>query len=170
VHKFDELRKLAIGVGSPNVGVVLDLWQWYAGGGSIDEIKQLTADQIVAVNLADAPADVPADQLTMQQRLLPGETNVVPSAEIVKWLSEIDYDGPVTARPDRTRFPKTGRVQIVRMIAESLNQVWIAAGLSVAAPLIPMVELATDEKADASADEEVEEEEVDETEVEAEVD
>ena len=59
VHTFDELRKLASGVGVENVGVVVDLFQWHAGGGSIEEIKSLSVNQIVAVYLCDVPSDVP---------------------------------------------------------------------------------------------------------------
>jgi sugar phosphate isomerase/epimerase len=129
IHTFDELRKLASGVGADNVGVVLDLFQWYAGGGTLDEIKSLSANQIVAVYLCDVPGDVSPAKLTTKNRLLPSETGAINCVEVVRWLSSIGFDGPVTARPDRSRFPKTGRMQIVKMVAEALDQVWTDAGL-----------------------------------------
>jgi sugar phosphate isomerase/epimerase len=129
VHSFDELRKLASGVGVENVGVVVDVFQWHAGGGSIEEIKSLSANQIVAVYLCDVPSDVPVGKLTTKNRLLPNETGVIDSVDLVKWLTSIGCDGPVTARPDRSRFPKTGRMQIVKIVAESLDHVWTEAGL-----------------------------------------
>jgi sugar phosphate isomerase/epimerase len=129
VHSFDELRKLASGVGVENVGVVVDVFQWHAGGGSIEEIKSLSANQIVAVYLCDVPSDVPVGKLTTKNRLLPNESGVIDSVDLVKWLTSIGYDGPVTARPDRSRFPKTGRMQIVKIVAESLDHVWTEAGL-----------------------------------------
>jgi sugar phosphate isomerase/epimerase len=129
IHTFDELRKLMTTIGSPNIGVVIDAWQWHVGGGSLDDFKPLSASQVVSVVLADAPDDIPRDQLSDRDRLLPGETNVVDCAGIVRWLHGIGYQGPVTAKPDRTRFPKTGRMQIVRLLSEALDTVWTAAGL-----------------------------------------
>lgn len=139
VHSFDELRKLASGVGVENVGVVVDVFQWHAGGGAIEEIKSLTANQIVAVYLCDVPEDVPVGKLTTKNRLLPNETGVIDSIDLVKWLTSIGYDGPVTARPDRSRFPKTGRMQIVKIVAESLDHVWTEAGLPSVRPALMAV-------------------------------
>ncbi len=139
IHNFDELRKLAAGVGVNGVGVVIDVFSWFVGGGTMDQITSLTVDEIASVQLCDVPADVPADQLTTKNRLLPGETGVIDSVEIVKWLSSIGYDGPVTARPDRNRFPKTGRMQIVKMVAESLDEIWTQAGLASVKPALVAV-------------------------------
>jgi sugar phosphate isomerase/epimerase len=139
VHTFDELRKLASGVGAENVGVVVDLFQWHAGGGAIEEIKSLNANQVVAVYLCDVPDDVPVGKLTTKNRLLPNETGVIDSIDIIKWLTSIGYDGPVTARPDRSRFPKTGRMQIVKIVAESLDHVWTEAGLPSVKPALMAV-------------------------------
>jgi sugar phosphate isomerase/epimerase len=133
IHTLDELRKLVSSVGQESVGVVLDVWHWHVGGGSMSDITGLSIAQIVAVQLADAPDDIPIDKLTEKNRLLPGETGVIDSAAVVQFLAQRNYEGPVTAKPDRSRFPKTGRVQIVRMASEALDQVWTAAGLPVAA-------------------------------------
>jgi sugar phosphate isomerase/epimerase len=135
VHTFDEMRKLVTGTGD-NVGVVVDLFQIYAGGGSVDEVKSLTAAQVIAVHLCDVPEDVARGELTEKNRMLPAETGVIDSIEVVRWLNSIGYDGPVTARPDRSRFPKTGRMQIVKMVAESLDHVWTEAGLPSVKPAL----------------------------------
>lgn len=139
IHNFDELRKLASGVGLANVGVVIDVFNWYVGGGTMDQIKSLSADQIVSVQLCDVPQDTPAAELTSKNRMLPGETGAIDCVEIVRWLSSIGYDGPVTARPDRSRFPKTGRMQIVKMVAEALDDIWTEAGLPSVKPALVAV-------------------------------
>ena len=136
IKTFDELRKLASAVGVDGVGVVVDMFNWYVGGGTMDQITSLSAKQVVSVQLCDVPADIPADKLTAKNRLLPGETGVIDSVAIVKWLTSIGYDGPVTARPDRSRFPKTGRMQIVKMVAESLDDIWTQAGLPSVRPAL----------------------------------
>lgn len=139
VKSFDELRKLASGVGVEGVGVVVDLFNWYVGGGTMDQITSLPVNQVVSVQLCDVPEDIAADRLTTKNRLLPGETGKIDSIAIVKWLTSIGYDGPVTARPDRNRFPKTGRMQIVKMVAESLDHVWTEAGLPSVKPALMAV-------------------------------
>lgn len=139
VKTFDELRKLASSVGIDGVGVVVDMFNWYVGGGTMDQITSLGVNQVVSVQLCDVPDDIPADKLTTKNRLLPGETGKIDSVAIVKWLTSIGCDGPVTARPDRNRFPKTGRMQIVKMVAESLDQTWTEAGLPSVRPALMAV-------------------------------
>jgi sugar phosphate isomerase/epimerase len=139
IKSFDELRKLASGVGVEGVGVVVDLFNWYVGGGTMEQITSLPVNQVVSVQLCDVPEDIPTDELTTKNRVLPGETGKIDSVAIIKWLTSIGYDGPVTARPDRNRFPKTGRMQIVKMVAESLDHVWTEAGLPSVKPALVAV-------------------------------
>ena len=61
-------------INASNLGVVLDVWDLFVAAGSIDSIRALAVDQIVAVQLADAPADSPFAELTEKSRLLPGAT------------------------------------------------------------------------------------------------
>jgi sugar phosphate isomerase/epimerase len=129
IRTFDELRKLAVAVAIENVGVVFDAWHCYVGGGSWEEIKSVPVNQVVAVILADAPTDSPKTELTEKDRLLPGTSRVIDSVAIVRWLNQNGYKGPIMARPDRSQFPKTGRAQIVRQIADALNETWTEAGL-----------------------------------------
>ena len=136
VHTFNELVKLAADVGVSNVGVVISAWHLHVGGGSAADYQGLKPEQIVAVELADVPADVAIEDLENSQRLLPGESGIVDLGALVKWLSENGYEGPITARPDRTQLAKAGRVQIVRRIADSLESVWVAAGLSEAKAVV----------------------------------
>jgi sugar phosphate isomerase/epimerase len=129
IRTFDELKKLAVAVGIENVGVVFDAWHCHVGGGSWEELKSVPIKQIVAVVLADAPSDTPKTELTEKDRLLPGTTRVIDSVAIVRWLNQNGYKGPIMTRPDRSQFPKTGRAQIVRQIADSFNETWTEAGL-----------------------------------------
>jgi len=129
IRTFDELKKLAAAVAMDDVGVVFDAWHCYVGGGSWEELNSVPVKQIVAVVLVDAPADVPRAELTEKDRLMPGTGRSIDSAAIVRWLNQNGYKGPIMSRPDRSQFPKTGRAQIVRQIAEALNETWTEAGL-----------------------------------------
>jgi sugar phosphate isomerase/epimerase len=53
-----------------NVGLLVDSWHWHHAGGTVRDIVDLGAD-ILHVHVADA-ADIPADEVRDDQRLLPG--------------------------------------------------------------------------------------------------
>jgi sugar phosphate isomerase/epimerase len=53
-----------------NVGLLVDSWHWHHAGGTVRDIVDLGAN-ILHVHVADA-ADIPADEVRDDQRLLPG--------------------------------------------------------------------------------------------------
>ncbi len=116
-------------ISSPNVGAALDLWHWHLGGGTIDQIRALGAGKIVTVALADADPGTTAENADRAVRRLPGATGVIDAAEVLSLLVAGKYDGPVTALPSLVVFDGQGREQIVKQTAESLDNVWKAAGL-----------------------------------------
>jgi len=117
----DALLTLAKTVGMPNVGVVVDLWQWHVGGGRWDQLRELSEDQIVLVRAADIPADVPVDQITDEQRLLPGAGGVIDSAAVLELLTELGYQGPVTPFPHPSQFKGSTRDSMVRSAGNSIE-------------------------------------------------
>lgn len=135
VRTFDALWQLLGLVGAKNVGVWLDVWQLRAGGGSLESLARLSADKIVAVQLADAAEDSPVESWTQTGRKLPGETGVIDSAAFLVWLAEKGYDGPVTPAPHPSRLAGMRRDAIVKLAGQQLDQVWKAAGLNAAGKL-----------------------------------
>lgn len=107
---------------SPNVGLCLDLWHWHVGGGTLEQIKDVAVDQIVAVRVADLPSDVDLTEVSEQQRLLPGATGVVPAERAIRWLAEQKYRGPVTAYCHPAQFAGITRNQAVEQAAQTLGQ------------------------------------------------
>ena len=130
IHDLDALTLLVNMVDAPNVGLLLDIWDVVAGGGSLDSIRKLPVGQIVAVQAAELPAGVPLTELDDKSRLLPGAENtrgdVLP---FVKYLAEVGYDGPVTPRPSRGLFQTRRRDLVVKQAGEAMERVWCAAGL-----------------------------------------
>lgn len=102
IYSMSGMLKLCDAIGTGNVGLLLDCWHWYTSHGTLDELRQLKADQVVYVHVNDAPPNIPIDQQIDNIRCLPGETGVIPLAEFLKILAQIGYDGPVTPEP----FPK----------------------------------------------------------------
>jgi len=130
IHDLDALSLLVKMVDAPNVGVLLDVWDLHVSGGSAEHVRGLSAEQIVAVQVADLPEDAPADEVTEAWRVLPCPTGRIDIPAYLVALAEIGYDGPVTLAPSRTQLGSTRRDPIVREVGEALAAVWKAAGLT----------------------------------------
>jgi sugar phosphate isomerase/epimerase len=130
IHDLDALMLLLNMVAAPNLGLLLDVWEVVACGGNLDTIRKLPLNQIVAVQVADMPADVAVTELDEKSRLLPGTENArIDVAGFLTILKELGYDGPVTVKPSRGAFQSRRRDVIVKQTAEALDKVWRAAGL-----------------------------------------
>jgi sugar phosphate isomerase/epimerase len=135
IRGLDALLMLLSVLNARNVGVVLDLWDLYASGGSLETIRKLSADKIVAVQLADAADDAAAEGWPAKSRVLPGETGLIDAAGALAMLAEMGYDGPVIPLPHVSRLAGMRRDAIVKLAGEKLDQVWKAAGLNPAGKL-----------------------------------
>lgn len=94
-----ELRELIALIGEPNVGVILDSYHWYTARESAADLKAWKPEQIVAVDLNDANAQLALDDQTDVARELPGATGVIDITTFLQTLHEIGYTGPVRAEP-----------------------------------------------------------------------
>ena len=72
VHTFDELLLLVRAIATKNVGICLDVWHWHVGGGSLEAITSLAADDIVMLDLADTNTPAGQDNVDKTSRALPG--------------------------------------------------------------------------------------------------
>ncbi len=128
IHTFDELLTLVDGL--PNVGVVIDAWQLYASGVGAEVLQKVNVDNIVCVRLGDAPPDVAAADLTLQNRFLPAESGTVDCTAFVKQLEAMGYEGPITPMCDGGNFRGERRDQVAEMAGMRMNTVWVDAGLA----------------------------------------
>jgi sugar phosphate isomerase/epimerase len=115
--------------GAANLGVLVDLWHWHVGGGTIAQLRELSPEQIVTVRMASVPEDVAVGSATDQQRLPPETTGLVDNVGALSLLSEMGYRGPVAAYPHPSRLKGQTRDRIVQRTAEGLEAVWVASGL-----------------------------------------
>lgn len=130
IHDLDALTLLLNMVAAPNLGLLLDIWEVIACGSSLDVVRKLPANQIVAVQVAEMPADVPLTELDDKARLLPGvENGRIDVAAFLKVVRELGYDGPVTLKPSRGAFESRRREVIIKQASESLDAVLKAAGV-----------------------------------------
>lgn len=137
IAEADALLTLIRTVGRANVGLKLDLWNWQVGGGTLEQLQEFGVAKIVSVCSADMPEDVALEELTDEQRLLPGETGVVDASDLLRWLVEGDYDGPYAPVASNTQFVDMTRDQIVQKASEAADAQWGTAGLNKHGKLSP---------------------------------
>ncbi|MSU26942.1 MAG: sugar phosphate isomerase/epimerase [Pedosphaera sp.] len=99
IHSLPQVCELIAAIGAPNLGLVLDSWHWWMSGSSAEELASLRKDEVVGVDLNDAPVAVPQVELLDRQRELPGATGVIDLAQFLGTLQRLGYDGPVRAEP-----------------------------------------------------------------------
>lgn len=99
IHTLPQLRELIAAIGAPNLGLVLDSWHWWMSGSPAAELATLRREEIVGVDVNDAPVGVPQTELRDRQRELPGATGVIGLPQFLSALRDLGYDGPVRAEP-----------------------------------------------------------------------
>lgn len=99
VRRLSEARQLIAAIAVPGTGLILDSWHWWTAGDSAEALSQLTKDDIVAVDLNDAPTGLTLEQQQDNRRELPVATGVIPVRPFLEALLKLNYDGPVRAEP-----------------------------------------------------------------------
>lgn len=98
VRSVGSTLELAKAMGS-NVGLLLDAWHWHTAGGTRDDLKPLTRDNLVHIHVDDAPDGIPINELVDNRRRLPCTTGVIDIDGFMQALANAGYEGPVTAEP-----------------------------------------------------------------------
>lgn len=99
IHTMAETRNLISEIGTGNVGLVLDSWHWWQAEDSAEDIQSLRSDEIISVDLNDAPAGIEKRVQLDNQRELASATGVIPLESFLKALVRTGYVGPVRAEP-----------------------------------------------------------------------
>ena len=123
-YDMNVVLDLAASIGTGNVGLLFDTWHWYTCRSTLDDVRRLTKDEVIYVEVNDAPVGVNPDDLLDDERCLPGETGVIPSAEILQILDQIGYDGPVTPEPCNDEVNSMASSAAANISLESLDVLW----------------------------------------------
>ncbi len=99
VRRLPETLELLRRIDVPGTGLVLDSWHWWTAGDSLDALRQVRNEQVVAVDLNDAPAGVALADQQDGRRELPAATGVIPVEDFLRALAGMRFDGPVRAEP-----------------------------------------------------------------------
>ena len=118
------------GTSAGNVGLLLDAWHLYTSGGSIDDLDQIAAQDVVTVHVNDAPEGLTMDQYVDNDRRLPMETGVIDLPGFMLKLAAMNYDGPVTPEPFSARVNAIeDPLQAARLVASYMDKLWTASDL-----------------------------------------
>jgi sugar phosphate isomerase/epimerase len=128
VHTMAEMKDLIGEIGRDNVGFVLDSWHWYTSGEKKKDILSLKAEQVVSVDLNDAPSGVPVDQQIDSKRELPAATGVIDIASFLGALKEIGFTGPVRVEPFNEPIRKMPPDQALAAAKASLDKAFARLG------------------------------------------
>jgi len=99
LHTLAETRELIAGIGTDNVGLVLDSWHWWTAGDTMEDLLTLENKDVVSVDLNDAPVGLEKKDQLDNARELPAATGVIDVAPFVGALRQIGYDGPIRPEP-----------------------------------------------------------------------
>ncbi|MDA7867066.1 sugar phosphate isomerase/epimerase [Verrucomicrobia bacterium] len=99
IHTMAETKDLIADTGAKNIGFVLDSWHWWQAGDNVEDILTLKGDEIIAVDLNDAPTGVKKTEQIDSQRELPVATGVIDAKAFLTAIKETGFDGPVRAEP-----------------------------------------------------------------------
>lgn len=99
IHTLKEMRDLMAEIGTGNAGVILDSWHCWQADDTLAELQALKNEEVISVDLNDAPNGVAKDQQVDGRRELPCATGVIDVGSFLKALNQIGYDGPVRAEP-----------------------------------------------------------------------
>lgn len=122
IHTMAEMKDLITEIGTGNVGFLLDSWHWYHAGDTAGDLLSLKAEDVVAVDLNDAPAGVEKDQMLDNRRELPAATGIIDLGAFLNALNRIGYDGPVRSEPFNQAVNKMSKDEACAASAAALKK------------------------------------------------
>lgn len=125
INTIEDALEIITAAGHPDGTIVLDPFHIYRGGGSIESIAKLTAEQIAICHFNDAPASPPREEQQDRDRVYPGD-GTLDLRRLISLLREIGYAGCLSLelfnedlwRQDPLQVARTG-LEKMRAVAEA---------------------------------------------------
>ncbi len=121
IHTMAEMKDLIGEINAGNVGFLLDSWHWWHAGDTEADLLSLKAEDVVAVDLNDAPTGIPKNEQVDNRRELPCATGVIDVGVFLSALNRVGYDGPVRVEPFNQALNKMGKEQSCAAAAQALK-------------------------------------------------
>ncbi len=97
----------------PEEAVVLDIFHLVRGGGDIEDISRIRADQLATVHLNDMPGTPVRSLQDDTHRVMPGEGKLN-LQRVIDQLQAIEYEGPVTLEVSADRYWNQDPHEVIR--------------------------------------------------------
>ena len=117
-----EMRELHGEIDMGNVGFVLDTWHWYTAGETAADLKSLHNEQVVCIDMNDAPAGVPVDQQIDSKREIPMATGVIDTGAFLNALQSIGCYAPVSFEPFNAALRAKPKEEILSIVADAMKK------------------------------------------------
>ena len=128
IRSLGEALRVVKAAGCGNGGITLDAWHFFRSGSTLEELAEVPAERIHAVQLCDAPAHASADLWSelMTARLLPGEGEL-DVIGLVRTLDAIGCTAPAGVEVFNTRQDTMPLAEIAREWARSTHSLLATA-------------------------------------------
>jgi 2-keto-myo-inositol isomerase len=123
VNTLAAARHIVDEVGDPGVGVVIDVFHFYAGGSRLDDLDGLTADRLFIVHLDDAEPGEPST-LGDADRLWPGD-GVIPLKPMLQRIERLGYRHPYSLELFRPEYWAMDPAAVARVGIEKMQRLFV---------------------------------------------
>jgi len=112
VKTLELADEIVVKVNRRNIGLVIDSFHFHTGGSTVKMIEALDPKRLFIFHINDAE-NLPPDQLTDAQRLLPG-LGILPLREIIGAFRRIGYDGVASVEIFRPEYWERDPFELAR--------------------------------------------------------
>lgn len=130
LYTIEGALELCRAIGTPNMGLLVDIYHVENSGATAADVRKLTNEQIVYAHVNDGIAGIAPDDRHDTVRDLPGYTGELDLTGFLHALRDVGYDGPVTAEPFSQRLRDLPDEEAVAEIGAAMHKAWQAAGLA----------------------------------------
>ncbi|MFG0288910.1 MAG: TIM barrel protein [Rhodopirellula sp. JB044] len=138
ISKVETFRALVDAI--PNVGYLIDTWDWVVGEGAMDQFSEIPGDKIVAVRLGSLPEDVDPSNATSNDRVLPELHGLLDHVKVVKHLHDGNFEGPISPTASTMQYKGQTREFLVQKAQEAIDAICKEAGMTVAPLPMDLIE------------------------------
>ncbi len=122
IRTLDETLNILKAIDSDYVGVIVDSFHFYTGGSTYESLKELPIEKLYLVHVNDVKSGIPKERLRDEDRLLPGETGVIPLSKLLNIVEEKGYDGYVSVEIFNPVYWEMDLHKVIKLSMNSLNK------------------------------------------------
>jgi sugar phosphate isomerase/epimerase len=131
VRNVEGLIAMVKAVGDPNVGYLVDTWDWAVGEGAMDQLSELGGDEVVAVRLGSLSDEADPTKATRADCVLPTLEGGLDHVKVVKQLAAAGFEGPISPSASPLQYKGQTRENTVKQAQEAIDAICREAGLEV---------------------------------------